>query len=300
MPLKQPVCFAARVERLEFERAQKEEANDEEVMQQGRKIADRILMEYQDMMQSGSTSLTEAVSKGKAVLEELAAEIAEGEERRHFLMKDHEAYEAEMWELTRRQKSVVTILQEYEDKRASAAERQRELMESLKSDLASSRRMRISLDKQHEEHSHKCKQVWSRIETRLQKKLMANCSEMLKLHLKRKLREKAYSDRAFALRKASLENQVKNNEKYLKLRREQLAEARERKDIGQLRALALGAKGLCMHMRLRAAEMTQAGTLAAKEGVVDCWESAIGRYEEEEKEAPNGLLALLAVELDVH
>ncbi|CAE8715894.1 unnamed protein product [Polarella glacialis] len=191
-----------QVERLEFERAQKEEANDEEVMQQGHKIADRILMEYQDMMQSGSTSLTEAVSKGKAVLEELAAEIAEGEERRHFLMKDHEAYEAEMWELTRRQKSVVTILQEYEDKRASAAERQRELMESLKSDLASSRRMRISLDKQHEEHSHKCKQVWSRIETRLQKKLMANCSEMLKLHLKRKLREKAYSDRAFALRKA--------------------------------------------------------------------------------------------------
>mmetsp|Transcript_11188 Transcript_11188/g.25446 ORF Transcript_11188/g.25446 Transcript_11188/m.25446 type:complete len:2019 (-) Transcript_11188:124-6180(-) len=216
--------------------------------------------EYNGMISEATVRLKSAVSKAGQVVKDHGSKIEELTTEKTRLKKEHDQYMNEMMELDRREKFILGVVQQVEEEeRRLEAEKQAKIRH-LTDELKSKTRLMQNLERLCQDEDHKGMSLRSKLERKLEEKMLANAHRMIDVRLARQLRERLYKQRKLMHQYVVLCHQILFTENALVESRAQLRDQKVLAQTFHLRFLTIEAKALTMEMRQRVSELSTDGT----------------------------------------
>ncbi|CAJ1421980.1 unnamed protein product [Effrenium voratum] len=285
---------ARKYDMNELERMMRMNQQENEWLEAQQKKTEEMLTAHKRLVGKTASSLAESVRKVKEVLSALAAEIAEGLQRHAALNLEHEAFEAEMFELSRRQKTMLTQIEDFEARKKECKDRYSFELEKLKAEFSKLRRAVDSGKLQVVKDKDRCREIMWEVQDQVSVQMKDKFEVMSSVHIQRIQRFWNVQQRHRIMRQASAEKEIRDLRRKLEERRRYLQVAKARQVVAQSRAEATEVQLLLLELRLRAQEL-EGGCPAERRTFRKMWSSG-----DLTMTPPTGLLALLAEELQIH
>ncbi|CAE7499447.1 unnamed protein product [Symbiodinium natans] len=209
----------------ECERMMRVNEKENEWLDAQRKKADDLVEVRVRLVTRSTASMADSVAKVKKVLMSLVQEIAEGMRQHNNLVKEHEATEAELYELDRKQKLMLHSVTLLEERRRDATERYARELEGLKTEYVILKRGVESAYLAFVQDRNRCIQVWKKLRTLVKSQMLEQMSVMGEAHAVRLRRQGEVHRRQGVTRLATLEKDIQHLRRRLRARQQDLEEA---------------------------------------------------------------------------
>jgi len=250
--------------------------------------------EYNGLIHQASSRLSKAVAQASSSIKEKNKFIEELSQEKTRLRTAHEQYVNEMLELDRREKFILGVVQQVEDdEKRIEAEKQAKIRQ-LSDELFSLSRLMTNLERLCQDEQHKARSTRSKLERKLEEKMLANANRMIDLRLQRQLRERIHSQRKLMHQYVVICHKILRTEAVLAARKAQLEDRQVVAQMFHLRFLTIEAKALAMEMRQRVSELDVDGTVRHATAEDDEEADPV-----KNQAAKHGVLKFLGKELDV-
>ncbi|CAE7497303.1 unnamed protein product [Symbiodinium necroappetens] len=278
----------------EFERMLRMNEQENEWLDAQRRKTDELMDVHVRLVSRSTASMADSIARVKQALTSLVNEIAEGLRRHNKLVKEHEATEAELYDLARKQKLLQTALEEFEVRKKEATDRYARELETLKTEYGKLKRAVETAQSALVKDTERYNQFWRNLLASLKSKISDQLDVLGQAHIQRIRRQREVHERQGIMRRSTLEKEIQELRRLLKERRTYLKEARIRQELTDLRQELYEARLLLFELNARAGEVSETGDPAEGEVLRKLWKTG-----DATKMPESGLLPLLVQQLQI-
>ena len=257
---------------------------------------DELLQTHGRLMERSVTSLAEMVRQVRQVLSALAAEIAAGLQRHRNLKTEYDSAEHESFDLSQKQKKMMTQIEEAEARQKEAKDGYNKEVETLTQEFTKVRRATTSVKFQLAKDNSYCDRLMQEIENAMAKKMAENAKVMAEEHIKRIKRKWDVHQREKIMRQATYEKELRELREKLAKRQAYLEERRVFLEVSLCRSKTTQAKLLLFELQARTQEMQNAAP-AQRKTIKRLFSSSSLSSSQSIPKPQQGLLLLLGEEL---
>lgn len=239
------------------------------------------------------TSLEEMVRQVRQVFAALAAEIAEGLQRHCSLRQEHDTAETQFFEMSQKQKRMMTQIEEFEARKKEATDGYNRELDMLQQEYTKVRRATASVKFQLAKDRHYCERVAQQLQDQMAAQMSRTVEVMAEEHIKRIQRKWDVRQREKIMRHATDEKELQEMREQLRKRELHLQEQKAFLEVSLSRSRAIKAKLLLFELQARTQELENAKP-AQRKSIRRMWTRGL----EGALPAP-GLLPLLSQELQI-
>ncbi|CAE7189446.1 bag [Symbiodinium sp. CCMP2456] len=278
----------------EFERMLRMNEQENEWLDAQRRKTDELMDVHVRLVSRSTASMADSIARVKQALTSLVNEIAEGLRRHNKLVKEHEATEAELYDLARKQKLLQTALEEFEVRKKEATDRYARELETLKTEYGKLKRAVETAQSALVKDKERYNQFWRNLLASLKSKISDQLDVLGQAHIQRIRRQCEVHERQGIMRRSTLEKEIQELRRRLKERRKYLKEVRIRQELTDLRQELYEARLLLFELNARAGEVSETGDPAEGEVLRKLWKTG-----DATKMPESGLLPLLVQQLQI-
>ncbi|CAL1141432.1 unnamed protein product, partial [Cladocopium goreaui] len=235
----------------ELERMLRMKEQEDSWLDAKQKATEDLLQTHGKLMERSVTSLEDMVRQVRQVLSALAAEIAGGLQRHHNLKAEHDTAENESFDMSQKQKKLMTQIDEFEARQKEAKERYARELEQLTQEFLKVRRATTSVKFQLAKDEHYCERLLQKIQDTLATQMADHAKVMAEEHIKRIQRKWDVRQREKIMRQATYEKELQELRERLRKRQTELEERRTFLELSVCRSKATQAKLLLFELRAR-------------------------------------------------
>lgn len=239
----------------ELERMLRMKEQEDSWLDAQQKATEDLLQTHGKLMERSVTSLEDMVRQVRQVLSALAAEIAGGLQRHHNLKAEHDTAENESFDMSQKQKKLMTQIDEFEARQKEAKERYARELEQLTQEFLKVRRATTSVKFQLAKDEHYCERLLQKIQDTLATQMADHAKVMAEEHIKRIQRKWDVRQREKIMRQATYEKELQELRERLRKRQTELEERRTFLELSVCRSKATQAKLLLFELRARTQEI---------------------------------------------
>eukprot|EP00931_Biecheleriopsis_adriatica_P088826 TRINITY_DN6305_c0_g1_i1.p1 TRINITY_DN6305_c0_g1~~TRINITY_DN6305_c0_g1_i1.p1 ORF type:complete len:3066 (+),score=781.42 TRINITY_DN6305_c0_g1_i1:72-9269(+) len=270
---------------------EKAEANSE-VIRKDRKAVDNAVKNALAGVGKGTAKLAESVNTSKEAVGGVLEEFLDGQERHSTLFKAFEAFEAEMYELGRRQKGMLSYIHDFHQKKMDAEMKQQADLENMRSDLAALHRGLGSINSACDTDIRRSKHLWDNVLKVVTWKFSPQLEVIANVYMLRLKRQLDFKLRIHRMKKESLEREIEELKVKLEQRQKHLEALSMKASVGHAWKCMVQARILMLEFRLRSTrEVTPVDGKALAESDIRAL------FKNGSKRVPDGVMGLLAKEL---